>query len=70
MERKIIYKENSEEYKAIKLLEKKTRNYSLDGEDLHYAIILYNLIINLSIKNQYLKEEVEAVNNRIKKIQE
>ena len=29
MERKIIYKENSEEYKAIKLLEKKSRNYSL-----------------------------------------
>lgn len=28
MERKIIYKENSEEYRAIKLLEKKTRNYS------------------------------------------
>lgn len=70
MERKIIYKENSEEYKAIKLLEKKTRNYSLDGEDLHYAIILYNLIINLSIKNQYLKEEVEAVNKGLKKVQE
>lgn len=70
MERKIIYKENSEEYKAIKLLEKKTRNYSLDGEDLHYAIILYNLIINLSIKNQQLKEEVEAVNKGLRKVQE
>jgi len=70
MERKIIYKENSEEYRAIKLLEKKTRNYSLDGEDLHYAIILYNLIINLSIKNQQLKEEVEAVNKGLRKVQE
>lgn len=70
MERKIIYKENSEEYKAIKLLEKKTRNYSLDGEDLHYAIILYNLIINLSIENQQLKEEVEAVNKGLRKVQE
>lgn len=70
MERKIIYKENSEEYKAIKLLEKKTRNYSLDGEDLHYANILYNLIINLSIKNQQLKEEVEAVNKGLRKVRE
>lgn len=70
MERKIIYKENSEEYRAIKLLEKKTRNYSLDGEDLHYAIILYNLIINLSIENQQLKEEVEAVNKGLRKVQE
>lgn len=70
MERKIIYKENSEEYKAIKLLEKRTRNYSLDGEDLHYAIILYNLIINLSIENQQLKEEVEAVNKGLRKVQE
>jgi chromosome segregation ATPase len=70
MERKIIYKENSEEYKAIKLLEKMTRNYSLDGEDLHYAIILYNLIINLSIKNQQLKEEVEAVNKGLRKVKE
>ena len=70
MERKIIYKENSEEYKAIKLLEKKTRNYSLDDEDLHYAIILYNLIINLSIENQQLKEEVEAVNKGLRKVQE
>ena len=70
MERKIIYKENSEEYKAIKLLEKMTRNYSLDGEDLHYALILYNLIINLSNENdkyrtqqkefiRYLEEEIE-----------
>lgn len=70
MERKIIYKENSEEYKAIKLLEKKIENYRLDGEVLHYAIVLYNLIINLSIKNQQLKEEIEAVNKVLRKVQE
>jgi hypothetical protein len=67
MERKIIYKENSEEYKAIKLLEKKTRNYSLYGEDLHYAIILYNLIINLMKENKKQQEiidkAIEYINN-------
>lgn len=59
MERKIIYHENSEEYKAIKLLEQKTKNYSLDGNDLHYALILYNLIVNLSIENQQLKSRID-----------
>lgn len=62
MERKIIYKENSEEYKAIKLLEEKTENYSLDGEDLHYANILYNLIINLSNENdKYRNQQKEFI---------
>lgn len=62
MERKIIYKENSEEYKAIKLLEKMTRNYDLDGEDLHYALILYNLIINLSNENdKYRNQQKEFI---------
>lgn len=59
MERKIIYHEDSEEYKAIKLLEQKTKNYSLDGNDLHYALILYNLIVNLSIENQQLKSRID-----------
>lgn len=57
MERKIIYKENSEEYKAIKLLEKMTKNYSLNGEELHYANILYNLIINLSNENDKYRNQ-------------
>ena len=70
MERKIIYHEDSEEYKAIKLLEQKTKNYSLDGEDLHYAIILYNLIINLSIENQQLKEKLKDVNKSLKNVQQ
>ena len=60
MERKIIYKENSEEYKAIKLLEQKTKNNSLNGENLHYALILYNLIVNLSIENKQLKDELKS----------
>ena len=45
----------SEEYKAIKRLEEMTNNYSLNSEDLHYAIILYYLIINLQKENEELK---------------
>ena len=70
MERKIIYHENSEEYKAIKLLEQKTKNYSLDGNDLHYALILYNLIVNLSIENQQLKEKLKDINKSLKNVQQ
>ena len=70
MERKIIYHEDSEEYKAIKLLEQKTKNYSLDGNDLHYALILYNLIINLSIENQQLKEKLKDTNESLKNVQQ
>ena len=70
MERKIIYHEDSEEYKAIKLLEQKTKNYSLDGNDLHYALILYNLIVNLSIENQQLKEKLKDINESLKNVQQ
>ena len=70
MERKIIYHEDSEEYKAIKLLEQKTKNYSLDGNDLHYALILYNLIVNLSIENQQLKEKLKDTNKSLKNAQQ
>ena len=70
MERKIIYHEDSEEYKAIKLLEQKTKNYSLDGNDLHYALILYNLIVNLSIENQQLKEKLKDINKSLKNVQQ
>ena len=70
MERKIIYHENSEEYKAIKLLEQKTKNYRLDGNDLHYALILYNLIVNLSIENQQLKEKLKDTNKSLKNVQQ
>ena len=45
----------SEEEKAIKRLKEITNNYSLNSEDLHYAIVLYHLIINLQQENQKLK---------------
>lgn len=49
----------NEEEKAIKRLEEMKNNYSLNGEDLHYANILYYLIINLQQENQKLKEQLE-----------
>ena len=49
----------SEEEKAIKRLKEITNNYSLNSEDLHYAIVLYHLIMNLQQENQQLKEQVE-----------
>ena len=54
----IIFYKTSEEYKAIKRLEEMTKNYSLNSEDLHYAIILYYLIINLQKENKKLKERI------------
>lgn len=56
MGKEIIYDKSSEEYKAIKLLESKTTNYSDDGLILHYNIILYNLIINLMKENKKQQE--------------
>lgn len=34
----------SEEEKAIKWLEEKIKDYSLNSEELHYLIIIYNLV--------------------------
>lgn len=34
----------SEEEKAIKWLEKKIKDYSLNSEELHYLTIIYNLV--------------------------
>ena len=51
----------NEEQKAIKKLEKITNDYTLSGEDLHYAIILYHLILNLQQENNQLKEQVECL---------
>lgn len=56
MEKEIIYNKTSEEYKAIKILESKTTNYSDDSLVLHYNITLYNLIINLMKENKKQKE--------------
>ena len=50
----------NEEEKAIEFLKNKTTNYSLSGEELHYYLILYYLIINLQKENQKLKEKLEA----------
>lgn len=67
MGKEIIYDKSSEEYKAIKLLESKTTNYSDDGLILHYNIILYNLIINLMKENKKQQEiidkAIEYINN-------
>jgi hypothetical protein len=49
----------SEEEKAIKRLKEITNNYSLNSEDLHYAIVLYHLIINLQQENQKLKDSID-----------
>lgn len=48
----------SEETKAIKRLKDIINDYSLNSEDLHYAIILYHLILNLRLENQQLKEKI------------
>ena len=34
----------SEEERAIKWLEEKIKDYSLNSEELHYLIIIYNLV--------------------------
>lgn len=49
----------SEEKKAIKWLEKNTKNYKLKSEKLHYILVLFNLITNLKRENQKLKEQLK-----------
>ena len=49
----------SEEEKAIKWLEKNTKNYKLKSEELHYILVLFNLITNLKRENQKLKEQLK-----------
>ena len=56
----------SEEEKAIKRLEEMTKNYNLNSEDLHYAIILYYLIINLQKENKQLKENWNKLKKELK----
>lgn len=51
----------TEEEKAIKWLEKNTKNYSLSGEELHYSLILFYLIINLQQKKQKYKEAIDKI---------
>lgn len=49
----------SEEQKAINILKNMTTNYSLSGEQLHYANILYYLIINLQQENKELHNKID-----------
>lgn len=49
----------SEEEKAIKWLENNTKNYKLKSEELHYILVLFNLITNLKRENQKLKEQLK-----------
>ena len=49
----------SEELKAIDFLRAKTITYELSSEELHYSLILYNLIMNLQRENEKLKEQLK-----------
>ena len=57
----------NEEEKSIEFLKNKTTNYSLSGEELHYYLILYYLIINLQQENNQLKERLERIDNYLDK---
>lgn len=57
----------NEEEKAIEFLKNKTTNYSSSGEELHYYLILYYLIINLQQENKQLKERLERIDNYLDK---
>ena len=48
----------SEELKAIDWLRAKTISYESSSEELHYALILYNLIMHLQQENQKLKKQL------------
>ena len=74
----------NEELKAIDWLRAKTISYESRSEELHYALILYNLIMNLQKENQELKKElsnshqiknqqkefIEWLENEIKRLEE
>ena len=48
----------SEELKSIDWLRAKTISYESRSEELHYALILYNLIMNLQQENEELKKQL------------
>ena len=48
----------SEELKAIDWLRAKTISYESRSEELRYALILYNLIMNLQQENEELKKQL------------
>ena len=60
----------NEELKAIDWLRAKTISYESRSEELHYALILYNLIMNLQKENQELKKDLEDLfsdNSKLRK---
>ena len=48
----------SEESVAIDWLRAKAISYESRSEELHYALILYNLIMNLQKENEELKKQL------------
>ena len=48
----------SEELKSIDWLRAKTISYESRSEELHYALVLYNLLMNLQKENQELKKQL------------
>ena len=50
----------SEESVAIDWLRAKTISYESRSEELHYALVLYNLIMNLQKENQELKKQLDC----------
>lgn len=55
----------SEESVAIDWLRAKTISYESSSEELHYALILYNLIMNLQQENQELKNQLERAKSKL-----
>lgn len=60
----------SEELKAIDFLRARTITYELSSEELHYSLILYNLIMNLQRENEKLKEQLQQKEDIINKAKE
>lgn len=48
----------SEELKSIDWLRAKTISHESRSEELHYALVLYNLIMNLQQENEELKKQL------------
>ena len=55
----------NEEERAIKWLEKNTKNYKLKSEELHYILVLFNLINNKKNENQKYKEVINKAINKL-----
>lgn len=61
----------SEEEKAIKWLEKKIKDYSLNSEELHYLTIIYNLVKrNTGSLNNIILNQQKRIDKTIQAIDE